>query len=389
MKNELTIDRLANGGYGVGSVDGLVCFVPYALPGDILNITIAKKTKNLIWGEIEEIIEPSPHRVSPECPYFAQCGGCTWLNFSYPAQAQWKQRIVRDCFQRIAGTDVEPDWIDDPSLRIGYRTRAEFHCDGKAWGFHARRTRDVVPIEKCLLCHDNLNAAFNKIRDTKTRGSVEITVNPETDEALLWIKSPTQEQRKLFPMANNSNYKGLRHSFLFDGTLIVNGCFSQSSLLLNRILRKVVHAAIGNADKILDLYCGNGNLSIGIDSASKIVGIDHNKSSIKAANASGKGGYIYGGEKSFRKIITDDKWDVIILDPPRTGAKTIISDIATSKTGTIIYVSCDPATLARDAKALAGHGWDIAKATVVDMFPNTSHIETVCIFERTPNPQSV
>ncbi len=416
MPTNIRIESVAHGGHGVCRIDGQVCFVPYALPGDVIDVAIVRQAKRVLWGRVERVVEPSPDRIEPDCPVFGECGGCSWLHFAYPAQAEWKRRIVSDCFARIGGIDVTPEWSDEPSLRHGYRTRAEFHGDGRRCGrpcgFYRAGSRDVVDIADCPLCHPKLNAALDQLRTLSLKASVELVVNPESDEVLAWTKRLQRGLRNRFPLTNTPRGNS-RHFFLFDGVPIVNGAFSQSSLLLNRLLRRTVNEAVAAAlrapgpehahgedvpaaspPRILDLYCGNGNLSLDRRSTARVTGLDHSRAAIAAANArpnasspsgadvSARDPYRVGDEADFKNALRAQPWDVILLDPPRTGAKAIATDLAQADARSIIYVSCDPATLARDVRTLAAHGWHVQSVTAVDLFPHTPHVETVCRLSR-------
>lgn len=378
----LEITGLAHGGDGVGRIEGQVCFVPYALPGDVVRVRVTRRARGVLWASIEGIVERSPHRTGGDCPVFGRCGGCTWLHFAYPAQAEWKQRIVRDCFERIAGLEVETAWVDVPELRLGYRTRAEFHGARGRWGFFARGTHDIMDIPSCPLCHPRLNEAFATLRQLSVTQSVELTANPEGDEVLAWARPGHIQLKKLFPGSGAPAARGERAGFVFDGVPVVNGAFSQSSLLLNRALRRVVDEAVGDASAVLDLYCGSGNFSLALADKARVLGIDHDRAAIGAAQSMGRGEFRLGDEAAFRAAVDEAPWDVVLLDPPRAGAKPVAQAVAESAARAVVYVSCDPATLARDVKTLTARGWRAARVTVVDMFPNTAHIETVCRFER-------
>jgi len=283
---------------------------------------------------------------------------------------------------RIAGLEVAVDCVCDENLCLGYRTRAEFHGDGTRLGFYALRSRRVVDVAQCPLCHVRLNAALERLRATTREGAIELMVNPEGTDTLAWTMRPNPKLRTAFPLANSLYGRGRRSSFLFDGTPIVNGTFTQSSLLLNRLLRQTVCQVVGTPSSLLDLYCGNGNLSLSFADSARVLGLDHNRAAVRAAEAIGAGTYRVGDESAFRKALHTETWAVVLLDPPRTGAKGILDALVACEAQHIVYVSCDPATLARDAKRLAEHGWRVARLRVVDLFPNTAHIESVCQFER-------
>lgn len=377
----LEITSLAHGGCGVGRVDGQVWFVPYGLPGDTLQVTEKRRSRGIVWGRIEAIASPSPHRTGPSCPVFGACGACTWLHFAYPAQLEWKEQIVLDTLKRLGGVvPSESSTVEDPALRLGYRTRAEFHGDGWKRGFYAEGSHDIVDIAQCPLCHPRLNDALARLREASVPGTVEIAVNPEGDDVLMWTAKPNRRLLKTFPDAQSFESDEERRQFLFDGAPVVNGAFSQSSLLLNRTLRARVHDALAGASTVLDLYCGSGNFSLEIDA--DVIGIDHNRASVGSAQAMNRHDYRVGSTADINRAIAEKPWDAILLDPPRTGAIDIMQSLAESGTSRIVYVSCDPATLARDAKALVRNGWIMRRARVVDMFPHTAHIETVAAFGR-------
>lgn len=380
MATIVSITGVAHGGHGVSRIDGQVCFVPYALPGDTVEVQVVRQTRGVLWGAVEKLVEPSPHRCAPSCPHFEACGGCTWLHFAYPGQAEWKQRIVKDALERIAGIEADVEWVEDAALRLGYRTRAEFHGKGGRLGFYAAGSHSVVDIDACPLCHERLNAVLTQLRKTRIIRPVEITVNPEGPETLIWSKKPLPQINGLAATINTPRSAARAH-FLFDSVPVVNGTFSQSSLLLNRMLVRTVRDMVGSASRILDLYCGNGNLSLGLASNAHVEGLDHNRAAVAAANKCGPGSYRVAVELAFEQALSQS-WDAVIIDPPRTGAKAIAAALARCATPAIVYVSCDPATLARDLKTLTAGGWRVARVAVVDLFPNTWHVETVCRLER-------
>ena len=223
---------------------------------------------------------------------------------------------------------------------------------------------------------------FRSLRASAIDGEFEVTVNPEGPETLVWVNDRADEMAKLFPLTNSPRDTAPRHRFLFDGVPIVCGAFAQSSLQLNRMLVRTAHAAIGEGDALLDLYCGSGNFSLGLAESRTVKGIDHNRAAIAAAQAIRPGVYEAGDEGAFVRAIGSAAWDAILLDPPREGAKAIMPALAGSRAGRIVYVSCDPATLARDARVLFDAGWELASLDAVDMFPQTYHVECVAAFAR-------
>jgi len=382
---EIEIERVVPGGDGLGRIDGAVCLVPYGLPGDRLNIGEPSRRGGVLRAEIARVVAPSPHRASAACPVFGVCGGCTWLHFAYPAQAEAKRAMVADCFRRIARCEVAPGWIEDVSLRLGYRTRATFRGRKGRYGFLEARSHNVIDIAACPLCHPRLNEALAVLRALGLEGEFEVTVNPEGTDTLVWARDHVDELRSVFRQTSTPSDRR-RYQFLFDGAPVVCGSFAQSSLLLNRFLVQRVHEAIGAGENLLDLYCGSGNFSLGLMKSRTLLGLDHNSAAIAAAQAIAPGHYDTGDEGVFVRAIGSRAWNAILLDPPREGAKAIMPALAGCRAERIVYVSCDPATLARDAKVMFDAGWTLASLDAVDMFPNTHHVECVAVFTRGAGP---
>ena len=382
MPNEITIERMAHGGEGVGYIDGKICFVPYGIVGDRLEVVLTDDAKRHSRARIRTVLEPSPHRIEPSCPNFESCGGCNWLHFAYPAQMEWKQRIIEELFRRVAKVEISVDGLGDPDLHTGYRTRAEFRgADGRR-GFYAAQSHEVVDLEECPLCDPRVNAALTAIRETGVEGDVEVVVNPDGEETFIWTDDPSEVLEGAFPIAESLNMDKERSHFLFDDTPVVNGTFNQSSLKLNRILVEHVHEQLEGAKSILDLYCGSGNLTMALSDRAQVIGLDRDGPSIKAADMAGRGEFYIGKQRDFHDFIHRQPWGAIVLDPPRIGAKSVMKSLSESSADKIVYVSCDPATLARDVVPLLKENWTIDNVTAIDLFPNTAHVETVCVLTR-------
>lgn len=380
------IASVAHGGHGVCRIDGQVCFVAYALPGDTLRVRVARQTKGVLWGEILEVVDASPDRLPVETKHFGACGGCTWLHFAYPAQAHWKLQIVRDALSRIGGIDTEPEWLEEASRRVGYRTRAEFHGKSGRLGFYALGSNEIRNTDPCPLLHPMLAQALERLQELRADGPVDVTVNPEDarplDAVMVWARRPpAQKVQDFFPVVGWAGKPGDAGYFVFDGVPVVNGSFSQASLLLNRMLVQKVHQMLDTPATLLDLYSGSGNFSLTLDGVVDVLGLDQNRDAITAANRLRPGAYRVADESDFL-LELEKPWEAILLDPPRQGAKEIVEALSASPAKRIVYVSCDPATLARDLKTLTGRGWRLAETAVLDMFPNTPHVETVCRLQR-------
>lgn len=375
------IESVVHGGHGLARIEGQVWFVPGGLPGDVAVLRLLDRRKGVGWAQIEKIVTPSPHRCEAGCRVFGRCGGCNWLDFAYPAQGEWKARMVGETLQRLGGVTVALDRIEDPALRLGYRTRARFHCRGGGkTGYYAPRSHDVVPIEACPLCHPRLNAVLARLCEADFQGDVEVVVNPESDDVLAWTSRPAPRLADVLPPPGQE--VAGRPCFQFDGRPVLAGTFSQSSLLLNRLLVREVEQMLNGAKSVLDLYCGNGNLSLGLGPDVEVAGMDQDRAAVGAAASMGRGTYRACQEPHFLPLIGRGGWDAIVLDPPRLGAKLLTAALAGCQAAKIVYVSCNAATLARDLRELAQGNWSVTRGVVVDLFPQTPHVETVIQLER-------
>jgi len=361
--HEILITGYGSGGEGVGRLeDGKVVFVRGACRGDVLKVRLTKDLPRSAWGEIVRVLKPSTHRVEPECPHYPQCGGCDYQHMSYEHELDIKLQRVNDALKRIGGLDVVADEILYTGKTVGYRNKAVFHSDGESWGFYAAGSHHVVPIDRCDLLKGELNYA---LRGLATDGTVgELTLRSGRNG----IGPPLEEE-----------LDGL--VFRVSGFFQVN---TEAAVKLFQVARE--YASMSKNETLIDLYCGVGSLALFVGrDAGRVVGVELNSASIKAARENAqRNGF------SHMEFISADvsKWtagniepDCIIVDPPRNGlTKSTIKKILALSPGRIVYISCDPATLARDIKAL--DEYLPVKACAVDMFPRTAHVESVVLLTR-------
>jgi 23S rRNA (uracil1939-C5)-methyltransferase len=431
MTKEIEITSLTYGGRGLGRFDGKVVFVPFAVPGDLLEVNITKEQKNFAEGEIIEILKPSRNRVQPECGVFGKCGGCNWQNIEYKKQLEWKERIFRETLERIGGVEfsgpVETVHSGNP---YNYRSRARFQIDQRdvtKWGFFAASSHNVVDIESCPLLDPKLNETFVAIKEyLKTRKhsltSIELALSErdgmvvasfystgsfafKPDELLASIDSlkgyelfrgrsarPGQKKtERLFKKVSSSGDRELFFKVQGMDFKAAMGTFTQVNPTTNDLLiEKLIQVSdINDSERVLDLFCGVGNLTVPLAKLSaRAHGVESDKRAIKYAKANsaqaGISSVDFDSEDVCKwlkdkgiKSLASPNWDVVILDPPRGGdldAVTLLGKIAPEK---IIYVSCSPATLARDISFLRENGYGISGSVVLDMFPQTFHIESV------------
>jgi 23S rRNA (uracil1939-C5)-methyltransferase len=435
------IQDLAFGGDGVGSIeapgdelDGIRCFVPFSVPGDLLKVEIEKKTSRFVRGRITAIEQASEHRGEARCPLFGRCGGCSWQHIEYPFQLEAKRNILRQNLRRIGGIDFEPaDTVASP-LQYGYRGRLRMRVlDRGKLAFFAATGKELLEVEGCPLADEALNelirAAFEgresfprgatvllQVLDGKAVWEAETPGRARGRESEGLLKSRTG--RRSSPGQKNRKPAGPEESGNPEDHFGSGIGFYQVNERLNLLVRDRVFEIAGReltgkpggADfsgrRILDLYCGNGNLSLGLAAAGAwVAGYDTNGSSLEEARKQykkvlEKGGKTSGEGELFLKRIDAlaavreaasgrmrpfgrHRPDMVILDPPRGGAGTeIMRALCGLEAGTILYVSCDPATLARDLKEAVKQGYRLAEAIPFDMFPQTSHFESLAVLRR-------
>lgn len=433
-EHTVNIEKMAFGGSGLGHLEGKVCFVPFTAPGDTARIRIRSEKRSFIEGEIAGIVTPSQLRVPPPCPVFGTCGGCNWQHLSYPAQLAAKQEIFADFLWRsgrVPRERVLP--VASAPEPYGYRSRAQFKLRFIAGelhiGFYRAGSHFVVDVpERCAIAHPAINRLFTELSGFMAHfpepdkvPQVDVAVGDD-DAALLvfhYIGNRHGEtvnylkSRWRVPEAGlhlQSGRKSTLHKITGPDALsyripedflpgvpelkltFAAGGFSQVNYRQNLALIATVFdwAGLTGSEKVLDLYCGNGNFSIPLaHRAATVVGIEDYAPSIRdarrncALNGVGNADFRCSDAASALMQLADggERFDLVILDPPRTGAAELVRQIPLVKPAKIIYISCDPATLARDIGVLSKLDYEVTKSLPVDMFPQTYHIESVTLLE--------
>lgn len=350
----LTIEKLNSEGAGLARHNGKVYFVPCTAPGDTVLVQVEKEHRDYAEGRLLEIIEKSPDRAPPRCPYFSLCGGCQLQHLNYDAQLKWKREIVVDALKRIARLpEVKVDEMI-PSPKIwNYRSRIQLQQDraGKI-GFFKAKSHEIVEIEKCLIADERLNAK---------------------------IKSPLNP-----PFA-----KGGQGGFelrIDDSTGFTQINSEQNERLIELVVK---YADVKPNDQVIDLYCGNGNFTFPLAKKAKQVwGIEINSDSLvsarKKAEAMGAKNILWMSDSAGKALGQLKKkgvlCDVMLVDPPRLGLEEAVESILTVVPRCLVYVSCNPATFARDAVCLVKGGYSLERCQPADMFPQTAHVELVAKF---------
>ena len=386
MEELLRIDAMAFGGNAVGTREnGKRCFVRGGVPGDLLKIRIVSDKKNFSTAEIEEIMEPSPDRIKPACPYFGQCPGCSYLNMRYELELEWKQKQ----FERflIHGKLAESSVVKEPlgaPERLGWRNKIRFTFRDGIRGYLGDDNRTLIEIADCPLAEMGIrNLAIRT--PVPMEGSGKITFRSSAAEGALVV---TEE-----------NASGLLYERVLDNEMAVPaGSFFQINKKAFDLLAKEFLALIDGLeiDLFAELYCGSGTFSLlaaASGNVKKVLGIELDHLAVKTASENLKGigtcekKFVCGDASAMFSMIRREKAENILflVDPPRTGlTPDLCRKINSSGLRRMIYISCGPDTLARDLNLLESgdRPWHVTSTRLVDLFPSTAHFETITMLER-------
>ena len=388
---EAVVDRIAFGGEGVCRVEELVVFVPFIMSGDIVEIEIVERKKRYARGRLVRIIAPSQERTAPVCPYYVRCGGCQYQHIRYDAQLEIKTAHVVDAFTRI-GKFAKPPvaGIVRSPRPYGYRGKAEFQVvrdDSGEWtsGFMHGLSHRVVDIESCPIMDDSINKDYQRFRKDLVVGNAEVI---REGKAVFWSRPESEASVVCPPGSVLRTVKG-KHLLAPQ-----QGFFQANTGLTERLVDTVVSmCAPTGKETVLDAYCGSGLFTLFLaPHAGRIFGIETEPDAVTCARINlQEAGYnhavfVEGDVASVmgKQMKTDmPHIDVMVCDPPRVGLNPgTLSAIIDARPARIVYVSCNPATQARDMKILADEGYDLKILQPVDMFPQTAHIEVVGLMER-------
>ena len=440
QEHTVTIEGYGEGGMGVARIDGRVVFVHGALRGEKCRVLILKTLKSVAFAKVLEVLEPSSERITPDCPYFPRCGGCTYRHIRYEEELRLKKQRVQDNLSRIGGSDVTVEEILGAQDTLRYRNKAQYPVskDG-AVGFYRARTHEVIECEHCLLVKPEADAAAEALReymqscrvagyDEKTgRGLVRhlyirsnaageslvcVLVNgdklPKEDRLVTLLRDACPKCAGIVLGTNTKKgnvilgdrYRTLWGSDRLEDTLCgktfrlsVPSFYQVNRAQAERLYAKAIEfAGLTGQETVLDLYCGAGTITLALsDHAKKVLGAEIVPEAIddareNAARNGVKNAEFFCGDASdvAKKLARENlRPDVITVDPPRKGlAADVVESIAEMQPQRVVYVSCDSATMARDVKRLADLGYTAQRACAVDMFPRADHIETVVLLSK-------
>ena len=423
-KNEVTldIDRLSYGPYGIGRVDGRVLMVPHTAPGDTITANVIEERERFSIAELAQVLEPSPARRSPPCPYVGRCGGCSWQHLNYELQLKAKQQNVEDSLRRIgklSNYDLRP--IIPAADEFHYRRRIRLQVGpGNTLGFYGVSSHDLVEIGACLIAAEPLNAMIETLRRwapsmNTNMEQVEIVVGDKPNQTVAVVKAPDMFLPRDEPacahlIGNDSGIHGLIIAGrdwrrVWGEPRITVGLHTALELDLDadvftqvnppgnrRIIDELLAAGdFRKDDRVLELFSGAGNFTLPLARQAKaVVAVEGHRASINQGKLNAQRnslGNIRWVCAPVPKAVAElkrkrEQFAKIVLDPPRAGAKGIEKNLAALEAAKVLYVSCNPTTLARDLAAFVKLGYKLIKIQPIDLFPQTFHIETLALLER-------
>ena len=403
---ELELTAMAHGGSALGRHEGRVIFVPYTIPGETVRVEMVETRTRWGRGRMLEVLEPSPHRAEPPCPYFGadKCGGCHFQHIDYEAQAEYKREVVIDQLARLGGLrDANVEEIIGAAEPWAYRNHAQLSTtpEGRL-GFLTADTHYVVPVEECLILDPLLN---------ELRAALDMEW-PELHRLSLRCGSATGDRMAVFELNRYEDFD-IEVDFavscvilLADGEVVVlmgnafleeqvagrgyrisaNSFFQVNTAGAEALVALVREGlAPTKGDTLLDLYCGVGLFGLSLaDQMGRVLGVETDSSAVADFRHNARGldqVELFEGKVQSVLPRIEEPVDLLLLDPPRSGAgQAIIEQVARLNPRRIAYVSCDPATMARDARHLVDNGFILQSVQPVDLFPQTYHVESVALF---------
>ena len=409
---ELTVDRVAHGGWCVARHEGRVVFVRHALPGERVIAEITEETTRFLRADAVEILDPSPDRVVPPCPYAGpgRCGGCDWQHATLDAQRGLKAAVVAEQLKRLAGIDREIVVEEVPGAKdgLGWRTRVQFAArPGGQLGFRKHRSHDIEVVDACLIAHPEVEAVGAEVHEWPGAAVVEVIASSAGDRAVVVAPRPRRsvavpdleapssillDQGKGHTVPRRGS--GVLREQVGDRAFRVAGSgFWQvhpgaAETLLDAVL---AYATPEPGEWALDLYCGVGLFAAGLAEAvgpeGAVFGLESEAQAVRDAQANLRDLPQARVERGRVEEALDrfqiERADLVVVDPPRSGlGREVVDRVASLEAPRIVYVSCDPATLARDLAWFGERGYELADLRAFDAFPMTHHVECVALLTR-------
>lgn len=404
MEIELRLEKMAHGGEALGFHEGKAIFVTGGIAGERVRVEVEEEHRSWARARLVEVLEPSPYRTEPLCPYFGRCGGCQWQHIDYQAQLRFKREILAEQLARIGGfeTQVLPT-IPSP-WPWHYRNSVRFRIAPEGGlAFQALRTNELVIIEECYILHPLVEEVLEALEmELPPLVSLKVKVGVRTGQQLLILETAGKETPELSTelpiscvlippsgppvvMAGNDFIQEEVAGKLF--RISAMSFFQANTPQAEKMVELVEEfMALEGGETLLDGYCGVGLFGLALaEKVAKVIGVEENPFAVNDAllNAEAQGvtNAVFIQDRMERALKQlKEKVDLAVVDPPRTGMeREALEGLLRFKPRKIVYVSCDPATLARDLAFLAKGGYELEKVQPVDMFPQTFHIESISL----------
>lgn len=424
MTFELAIETLTFGGRGLGRLNGKAVFVADTAPGDRVRCRIVRDRTHYLEADVCELLEAAPERRAPPCPVAGICGGCHWQHLSYVEQLRWKERLFHEQLLRsgIASPDALWPIVAAPE-ELGYRNRLQFKCrqtaSGFVSGFYRSGSHFVVDTSCCRLGLPAIHEVYTRLRKILPGAprpdalpQIDMSCSDDGRVGVLFHVLPDAHRQMRPWLADISAATGFAAALQVgrketieplcgDAGLVTSiddpplslrvgaGGFAQVNPQQNRRLvdAVVAAAALSGRERVLDLYCGVGNFTLPLARrASSVVGVESYAPAIGDAVANavrhGIDNATFHAESAEESVLRHGSFDLVLLDPPRTGAYPLMRELLVLNPRRILYVSCDPVTLTRDLKPLVHNGYAVVSSCPFDFFPQTWHVESLTVLER-------
>lgn len=399
------IYNMDHNGRGIGKYNDKIVFIPNVIISELVEFKITNDKKNYYEGELVNIIEKSNERVLPICPYFGECGGCDLMHMTYSEQIKYKKNKVLDILKKYAKIEnIEIDQVLSADELYNYRNKTTFQVD-KRIGFYKKKSNEVIDIDYCYISDEKINNILKELKKLDFTNIIQVIVRSsksENDMIIVIDVNDNFDEKSLDILKNYAESivvkKGKKYKIVHGKGYIVDSIgdkrfiispssfFQVNTVQATRLYNKVLsYAKSTNNEMLLDLYCGTGTIGIYLSNYfKKIIGVEINKEAVEDAfknkelNNILNIDFVCSDVKDFSKK-TLLKPNTVIVDPPRSGLdNNLISYLVSNMPENIIYVSCDPVTLARDLDKLH-EKYDVLKCSIVDMFVHTYHVECVLL----------
>jgi 23S rRNA (uracil1939-C5)-methyltransferase len=380
IEESLTIEKLVYGGEGLARLEGKVVLTPFVLPGEVVRAE-TERAKNDLWrGRLMEVLQPSASRVTPGCPYFQRCGGCQYQHIDYLVQLEQKREILREALQRVGKIEFAGEIGVISGEPWQYRNRVQLHIDGGNVGYFGQGSRHLCAIDHCPIAAPMLNSTIAKLKEMlsgfqSVTTAIELFTNETEVQVNVVDRVPRQALGMLATLGVTTpiEYEGFRVSR--------NSFFQVNRFLIDRLVESAVADAQGGW--AVDLYAGVGLFSVKLaERFAKVTAVESSGSGFRDLehNIAQRGLSVAAENRNVEDYLAglEETPDFILADPPRAGlGKLVVKELARIRAPRLTIVSCDPATLARDLQGLIAENYRIEKITLVDLFPQTFHLETV------------